>query len=57
MLVFVAEWVCESRNMFFSGKFHVIRLTERQRKGAFLSNPDPLHSFESLTGVPYHVSQ
>ena len=35
---------------FLNGKFHVIRPGERQGKGDFLSNTDPLHSFESLPG-------
>ena len=42
---------------FFNCKFHVIRPCERQGKGDFLSNTDPLHSFQYLPGDPYDVSQ
>ena len=41
----------------FNGKFPVIRSSARQRKGAFVWITDPLHSFESRTGVPFHVRQ
>ena len=56
LLVFVAEWLWESRNMFFSGKFHAIGPSAQQRKGAFVCITDPLHSSESLSGVIYRSS-